>query len=203
MSDTDSNANAERIIPEMSVPTSVCIDPSRWHAYDNMATELEVIDFLRALVIMLKPRVAIETGCYHGHATRAIAEGLHEEGRGHLYSCDLGNAEIEMTRMRLDHLARYVILAQVSGIDLITFLDDPVDFAFLDSGPDECRALELRALYPKLTPGGVVAIHDTGIQGYLREKYLGPALRELDMQAIYFDTPRGLALCRKRPVVYP
>ena len=192
----------EPIIAEMCVATSVCPHPELWHAFDNMATELEVINFLRALVITLKPKMLIETGCYHGHATEQLALGMMQNGFGELYTCDLGSQEGTITAKRVESLGQIVIY-QCSGIDMITDLSGPIDFAFLDSGPDEIRCHELRALYPKLSPGAVVAIHDSGIQGFLREKYLPPLLRELDMQFIMFDTPRGLCLCRKKPEVYP
>src|ERR1700676_3065066 len=53
--------------PEVCVATSVCPRPDRWHCYDEQATEVEVLDFLYALVVMLKPDVVLETGCYYGY----------------------------------------------------------------------------------------------------------------------------------------
>jgi predicted O-methyltransferase YrrM len=195
----------EKIIPEVCIATSVCPEPWRWTCYDDMATEIEVLDFLYALVVMLKPKVVIETGCYHGHGTEQLLWGIVDNKLGELYTCDVGWESIKITSERiLDKLGEQTYtLLQCSGLDLITQVPAPIDLAFLDSGPDEIRTNELRALYPKLAPGGVVAIHDTGVHGFLREKYLAPVVAELDLQAICFDTPRGLTLVRKRPTIYP
>lgn len=193
-----------KIVPEMSHPTSVCPNPELWHAYDSMATELEVLDFLSSLIYMLKPKVLVETGCYHGYGTEQLILGCQLNGFGFVYTCDLDAVCIEKTKLKIGGTVfESYAVEQVSGVELIQGILDPIDFAFLDSGNDEARCEELRALYPKLSPGGVVAIHDTGIHTYLREKYLPALLRELKMQYIFFDTPRGLTLCRKQPEIYP
>jgi predicted O-methyltransferase YrrM len=191
-----------KIVPEMSHPTSVCPHPEQWHAIDDMASELEVLDMLYALVVLLKPKVVVETGCYRGHATYALATGINHNGFGVLSSCDVSHEQVAATRQRLEDANLGGRVSQESGVDLINSLES-VDFAFLDSGMDTPRIDELRALYPKLSPGGVVAIHDSGIQFGLREFHLGKTLRELNMQHIFFDTPRGLCLCRKMPEIYP
>lgn len=195
----------DKIVPEMVVATSVCPHPERWHAYDDQATEIEVLSFLRALVVMLKPQRVLETGCYHGYGTEQLAMGVRENNSGVIWTCDVDHSCVLCTCGRLASrgLHPHTLVYQCTGIELIEKVFEPIDLAFLDSGPDENRCHELRALFPKLSPGAVIAIHDTGIHGWLREKYLPPLLRELGMQHIYFDTPRGLTLCRKRPEVYP
>lgn len=198
----------DRIIPEVAHPTSVCPHPERWHCYDDMATEVEVLDALSALVSMLKPSVVLETGCYLGHGTAALTRGAISNGFGTIYTCDMDPAKVRSTYYRTSALrpadADVTIHAlAVRGHDLIESTPAPIDFAFLDSGGDDVRCQELRLLHPKLAPGAVVAIHDTGIHTGLREFHLGPLLRELSMQHVYFDTPRGLALCRKMPEIYP
>lgn len=194
----------EDIKPEVCIATKVCPFPELWHCYDEQATEVEVLDFLYALVIMLKPRRVVETGCYNGFGTERLAKGCRENGFGVLYTCDISKEQVDNTVSRLKQGGyQGIIVNQCSGIQLIHTVAGAVDLAFLDSGPDENRCDELRALYLKISPGGVVALHDTGIHGFLREKYLPPLLRELNMQYIYFDTPRGITLCRKQPEIYP
>lgn len=193
----------DKVIPEMSPPTKVCPHPEQWHAIDDMATECEVLDFLYALVVMLKPHRLIETGCYRGHGTEALARGIRANGFGILESCDLGHENVVATRQRLETLNLSGRITQETGVHLIELQESMIDFAFLDSGMDTPRMDELSALHPKLSPGGVVAIHDSGIQFGMREFFLGPILRRLEMQYIYFDTPRGLCLCRKTPEIYP
>ena len=194
----------DEIKPEVCIATKVCPHPELWHCYDEQATEVEVLDFLYALVVMLKPRRIVETGCYNGYGTERLARGCRENGFGVLYTCDLAGEQVRKTLARLD-AGKYtgIVVSQCTGETLINSISGDIDLAFLDSGPDEIRCHELRALYPKLSPGGVVAVHNNGIHGWLREKYLPPLLRELNMQHIYFDTPRGVALARKQPEIYP
>jgi predicted O-methyltransferase YrrM len=193
---------SEKIIPEMSPPTAVCLNPERWHAYDNMATELEVLALLGCLVAALKPKRILETGCYHGHATEQLAKATRINGFGDIFTCDTGAREVQITHERLLGYSNVSIITG-TGLELINTVGGPIHFAFLDSGPDEIRCHELRALYPYLSAGAVVAIHDSGVHTFLREKYLPHLLRELEMQHIFFDTPRGLCLCRKKPEIYP
>jgi predicted O-methyltransferase YrrM len=195
----------EKLVPEMSPPTSVCPTPELWSAWDNMATEVEVLEFLCALVYMLKPQIIVETGCYHGHGTEQLIRGCMMNHFGTVYTCDMDVSCVMKTHDRINSTAPFmsVMIKQCSGIELIEGISKPIDFAFLDSGGDEVRCHELKVIYPKLSPGAIVAIHDTGIQGFLREKYLPPLLRELGMQFVFFDTPRGITLCRKQPEIYP
>jgi|SRR6266850_233096 len=192
--------------PEVCIATSTCPRPDRWRCYDDQATEVEVLDFLYALVVMLKPDRVLETGCYYGYGTERLARGCRDNGFGTVLTCDVGSDPVNKTIARLTEngLIAHAIVLQCTGLALIE-MDIPgnIGLSFLDSGPDENRVDELRAVLPKMTPGGVIAIHDTGIHGFLREKYLPPALRELGLQFIFFDTPRGITLCRKQPEIYP
>lgn len=191
--------------PEVCIATSVCPEPTLWKCYDDQATEVEVLACLRSLVAMLKPKRIVETGCYHGYGTEQLARGCYDNGFGVVYTCDLDHQCVETTRNRLVAAGLHprVVLYQMKGTEMLKDALDPIDFAFLDSGPDENRCDELRLVYPKMSEGGVVAVHDTGPHGFLREKFLPPLLRELGMQYIYFDTPRGITLCRKQPSIYP
>jgi predicted O-methyltransferase YrrM len=189
--------------PEVCVATSVCPRPDRWHCYDEQATEVEVLDFLYAMVVMLKPDVVLETGCYYGYGTERLARGCRDNGYGVVWTCDVQSDPILRTNTRLAASALQAVTMQCTGLELIAAAPEGIGVAFLDSGPDENRCHELRAILPKMTPGGIVAVHDHGTHGFLREKYLPPLLRELGLQYIYMDTPRGIALCRKQPEIYP
>lgn len=182
--------------PEISHPTPCCLHPERWSCYDGDATEVEVLYFVGALVRALKPEVAIETGSYLGHGTEHITLGIATNGSGHLWTTDIGHDMATKTAERMSQFSHLVTVTTGSGIDLINQLPGPIDFAFLDSGPDEIRCHELRALHPKLAASGVVVIHDSGLQHGLRP-HLIKTLRELGMQFIMLDTPRGVTIARK------
>ncbi len=186
-----------KIMPEVSHPTPCCPNPEAWSCYDSESTELEVLAMLTSLVMMLKPRTLIETGCYRGFGTAAIARGVLANRWGDFYTTDIGMDMVALTRERLlDHgLLPFVDVRHGTGLQLIADVQEPIDFAFLDSGPDDMRCHELRAVLPKLAPSGVVVIHDTGMQHGLREHFL-KTMNELKVMYFMFDTPRGLSLVR-------
>jgi predicted O-methyltransferase YrrM len=97
-----------------------------------MATECEVLDFLTALVVMLKPSHIVETGCYHGHGTVAIVKGIIRNGFGTISTCDLGAQEMTLTHELLtavpDVPFMSVEIRQCSGIELIARQTE-IDFA--------------------------------------------------------------------------
>ena len=185
---------SDRIIPEVSHPTEACPNPEQWHCYDGEATEVEVLEHLTSLVTLLKPPVLIETGCYRGYGTRALARGILANEKGLLWTCDIGFDMVQATRDMVPW-AR-VNVEHCTGLQLIARLPAPIDFAFLDSGPDEVRCAELRAVLPKMSRSGVIVVHDTGLQHGLRPHFL-KTVEELGLQYFMFDTPRGLSLVRK------
>jgi predicted O-methyltransferase YrrM len=188
----------DQVKREVAVPTACCPTPTLWKCYDSEGTELEVLAGIRALVVMLKPNVLLETGCYRGYGTEQLARGIYENGFGHLHTTDTGHDMVLITKERLWERSLYsvVTLHHQSGLDLIAEMTEPVDFAFLDSGADDMRCQELRALLPKLSKSAVVAVHDTGLQHGLREPFI-QTVQELGLMSFMFDTPRGLSLVRK------
>src|SRR5260370_33242306 len=56
--------------------------------YDPRAAEVEVLDFLKAIVTTIKPEVVVETGTFSGLSTLRIAEGLKANGFGRVITCE-------------------------------------------------------------------------------------------------------------------
>lgn len=183
--------------PEVSHPTEACPQPELWSCIDDQATELEVLDLLTALVVALKPKRIIETGCYDGYGTAALWHGCQRNRFGQIWTCDrdLNRTKATYERLRQSGV-KGVSIVCCSGIHMIRNVDAPIDFAFLDSGADEVRCDELKELLPKLSVSGVVVIHDVGIQHGLRPHFL-KTVDELRLEYITLDTPRGVALVRK------
>ena len=77
------------LLTEYHRATPECPNPSLWHMYDSMTAEAEVLEFLRTLVTTLKPNLIVETGAFLGVSTIWMAEGLREDGFGHIVSCEL------------------------------------------------------------------------------------------------------------------
>ena len=56
--------------------------------YDSMSAEVEVLDFLKAVVTTSKPELVVETGTFSGLSTLRIAAGLKENGVGRVITCE-------------------------------------------------------------------------------------------------------------------
>jgi predicted O-methyltransferase YrrM len=150
-----------------------------WSAPDEMATEYETCDFLFGLVRLCKPRVVIETGCYHGYATAAIGAALKLNGHGRLATCDIDPSFVKLVTTEMNTMDVPVSVFGVTGLKLCQDTEN-VDLAFLDSSGD--RAAEAAALH--MAPNGFVVVHDAA------RRYKMP----LEWTHIYFPTPRGLSL---------
>src|SRR2546423_7804097 len=149
---------SDQKIPEVAVPTPECPTPDKWRCYNDMATEVEVLQFIHAVVRMLKPKVVIETGTYLAHGTSHIAAALAENGFGHVFSAepDIGRCNEAQARIKSVGLDTWTTIINTIGENLITDQPNLVDFAFLDSNFDT-RVAEMVLLVPKLSPNGVVA----------------------------------------------
>src|SRR5271165_5203094 len=76
------------LLPEYHRATPECPHPERWHMYDSMTAEAEVLEFLRTLVTTLKPELIVETGSFLGVSTLWMAEGMRSNGFGRIVSCE-------------------------------------------------------------------------------------------------------------------
>src|SRR5450432_1966935 len=81
-------ASGDVLQPEYHKPTPECPHPERWHMYDSMSAEVEVLDFLKSIVTTLKPELVVETGTFSGLSTLKIAEGLKTNGVGRVITCE-------------------------------------------------------------------------------------------------------------------
>jgi len=196
------------IFPEPAVPTPECPNPSEWRAYDRMSAEVEVLDLLYSLVRALRPKVVLETGSYIGLSTCQLARAVRANGQGFVYSCDADHGRVAeaIARLNEESLSDYATVFPMRGIELIAQvggpIPGPVDFAFIDSGLLE-RTTEVMVLLPKVSRSGILAIHDTnthhGQNGRGPRTELLRLGREADLQVLFLDTPRGLALLRPTP----
>lgn len=183
----------------------LCQNTVLWQSYDEQSAECEVSEFIGALVRLLKPRVVVETGCYHGDTTLAIAQALQVNDRGQLYACDIDPDCLARTRSRIEEYDQIVEAAAKihggefnklpasivpqTGLELIENLKE-IDFAFIDSGDADCRSRELNAAARRMKPFSVIALHDTAPQHMKMCQYAGA----ITLPGIYLNTPRGLSL---------
>ena len=139
-------------------PWDLCPEPWRWTEADPMTAEVETIEFLRALVSLLKPKVIVETGTYLGESAGMLALGCRDNGIGHVWSFDIKPECIEQAQKFLDveELNEYVTLWCADA--RLAEWTKPIDLLFIDGGED--RKGELDHFAPFLTPRSVVAMHN-------------------------------------------
>ena len=123
-----------------------------------MTSEVEVWEFLKALVVLLKPKVVVETGTYMGDSAAMMAMGCRENGIGHVWTFD-PDEELAARAKKFWEIEE--IAEWVTGVcqDARTApWDQPIDLLFIDGGDD--RLGELDHFAPFLTPRAVVVMHN-------------------------------------------
>src|SRR5208283_243565 len=117
-------------------PTLECPHPERWHMYDSMSAEVEVLDFLKALVITIKPELVVETGTFSGLSTLRIAEGLKENGVGRVITCEWDKKVYEAAEGRFAEsgLGKWIEARNEASLEMK--VDGPIDMLFCDSDPE-------------------------------------------------------------------
>lgn len=191
--------------------------------YPNSACP-EIGRVLYTLVRCIRPRIAVETGCYIGYSTVCIGQALRENVYGHLHSFDLflpltdyespvaGRCAtaLEAARGHVEHagLAEYVTLHQGdSSAGIREYFDregGQVDFAFIDGDHTIKGAIrDWDAIDPVLAPGALVLMHDTAKDrsGWVGPGFLMEQIRRGNSNygLVQLPTPEGcgLALLQK------
>ncbi len=177
--------------------TPECPHPERWHMYDSMTAEIEVLDFLKSLVTTLKPERVVETGTFMGLSTIKIAEGLKENGLGRVITCEFDPVVYKQARARLEAsgLMQFIEARNQSSLEMT--VDGPIDLLFCDSAL-EVREQEVRRFLPQVRPYGLIVMHDASSHlKTVREAALRME-REGLLSVLLLPTPRGLVLAQKR-----
>lgn len=162
-----------------------------WSAPDKDATEVEVTNFIAALVRLTKPSVVVETGTYTGRTTAAIASAMQMNGVGVVATFEV---DPERAVAAYDAL-RELVDAGVVRITAAAITSDScphsVEVAFLDSGM-RTRGEDMAVVWPRLTPGGIVLVHDAS-----PERPPGRVTPPGPHQMFDIATPRGLTVFQK------
>ena len=185
------------LLPEYHRATPECNRPERWHMYDSMTAEVEVLEFLRTLVTTLKPELIVETGSFLGVSTLWMAEGLRANGFGKIISCEFDPVVFAKAREKVDAsgLASYVELRNESSLAME--IDGTIDIFFSDSDMP-VRAAEVRRFLPQIRPTGVILMHDASSHlGIVRQAAMQLEADGL-LSCVFLPTPRGLVLAQKR-----
>jgi predicted O-methyltransferase YrrM len=183
--------------PEYHRATPECPHPERWSMYDSMTAEMEVLEFLRCLVTTIKPELVVETGTFSGISTLWIAEGLKQNGRGRVVTCEFDPVVYANAKERIakSGLADWIECRNESSLE--TKISGKIDLLFSDSD-QTIREQEVRRFLPQVNPYGIILIHDASShQKTVREAALRLESEQL-ISAVLLPTPRGLVVAQKR-----
>lgn len=190
-------ARGDVLQAEYHRPTPECPHPERWHMYDSMSAEVEVLDFLKALVTTLKPELVVETGTFTGLSTLHIAEGLKKNGFGRVVTCEHDKRVFDAAQMRFaaSGLGEWIEPRNESSLEMK--VDGRIDLLFCDSDAP-LREKEVRRFLPQLNPHGLIVMHDaSSAMKTVREAALRLEQEGL-LSVLLLPTPRGLVVAQKR-----
>ncbi len=183
--------------PEYHRPTPECPHPERWHMYDSMSAEVEVLDFLKSIVTTIKPELVVETGTFSGLSTLRIAEGLKQNGVGRVITCEWDKKVYEAARKRFSEsgLGPWIDARNESSLEMK--VEGRIDLLFCDSDVP-LREQEVRRFLPQVNPNGLILMHDaSSAMQVVREAALRLEAEGL-LSVLLFPTPRGLVVAQKR-----
>jgi len=131
-------------------------DPHGLHVSSDAGTELEVQEFLAAMVRVLRPRLIVETGCFDGVTTLYLLRAAECVDGARVVTCDTDPARVLETCTRLSGSGVGWEVRNCRGIDLPELRT--ADFVFCDSDY-AARTEEMLAV----KPGAIIVVHDTSI----------------------------------------
>lgn len=185
------------LLPEYHRATPECPHPERWHMYDSMTAEAEVLEFLRTLVTTMKPGLIVETGAFLGVSTVWMAEGLKQNGFGRIVSCEFDPVVYAKAQEKIaaSGVAEWIELRNASSLEMQ--VPGTIDLLYSDSDL-EIREQEVRRFLPQISPNGLILMHDASSHpGTVREAALRLEAEGL-ISVVLLPTPRGLAVAQKR-----
>jgi predicted O-methyltransferase YrrM len=187
----------DQLQPEYHRPTPECPHPERWHMFDSMTAEAEVLEFLRAIVTSIKPELVVETGTFSGISTLWIAEGLKANRRGRVISCEFDHEIYENAKARIQAsgLAEWIDLRNESSLDMK--IEGTIDLFFSDSDMP-IREREIRRFLPQINPYGLILMHDASSHLKIVREAALKLEQEGSISVVLMPTPRGLVVAQKR-----
>jgi prolipoprotein diacylglyceryl transferase len=183
--------------PEYHKATPECPHPERWHMYDSMSAEVEVLDFLKAIVTTMKPELVVETGTFSGLSTLRIAEGLKANRFGRVITCEYDEKVFEAAEKRFagSGLGGWIDARNESSLEIN--VSGRIDLLFCDSDAP-IREQEVRKFLPLMNPHGLILMHDaSSSMKTVREGALKLEDEGL-LSVLLLSTPRGLVVAQKK-----
>jgi predicted O-methyltransferase YrrM len=187
----------DQLQPEYHRPTPECPHPERWHMFDSMTAEAEVLEFLRSAVTTIKPDLVVETGTFSGISTLWIAEGLKANRRGRVITCEFDPQVYENAKARIaaSGLAEWIELRNESSLEMK--IEGTIDLFFSDSDLP-IREQEIRRFLPQINPCGLILMHDASSHLKVVRDAALALEREGLISVVLLPTPRGLVVAQRR-----
>ena len=185
------------LLPEYHRATPECPHPERWHMYDSMTAEAEVLEFLRTLVTTLKPELIVETGSFLGVSTMWMAQGLRANGFGKIISCEFDPVVFAKAQEKIagSDVREFIELRNESSLEMR--VPGTIDLLFSDSDVP-IREAEVKRFLPQMRPTGLILLHDASSHvKTVREAAFSLEAQGL-LSCLFLPTPRGLVLAQRR-----
>src|ERR1700729_3390084 len=188
---------AGALLPEYHRAPPECPYPERWHMYDSMTAEAEVLEFIRTLVTTTKPALVVETGSFLGVSTLWIAEALKANGFGKIISCEFDPVVFEKAKEKIaaSGLSEWIELRNESSLEM--HIEGTIDLFFSDSDMP-IREAEVKRFLPQINPHGVILIHDASSHLQVVRDAARSMEAEGLLSAVFLPTPRGLVVAQPR-----
>lgn len=183
--------------PEYHRATPECPEPQRWSMMDSMTAEVEVLEFLAALVTTIKPKLVVETGSFLGVSTEWIARGLERNGFGRVISCEYDPVVFAKAKEKVDGslLQRWIELRNESSLEMK--VEGTIDLLFSDSDMP-IREQEVKRFLPQMNPNGIILMHDASSHLKMVRDAALKMEREGLISVVLLPTPRGLVVAQSR-----
>jgi caffeoyl-CoA O-methyltransferase len=143
------NQNAEKVLAKMEAQGGVVLNVSR-----------EDGRFLNLLIKVAQAKNGLEIGTSHGYSALWLALGLEETG-GRLTTIEIQPDRVFLAKENFTAagLRHRVDFQEGDAHQVVTTLDGPFDFIFLDADKDG-QMDYFEKLFPKLIPGGLLLAHN-------------------------------------------
>jgi predicted O-methyltransferase YrrM len=116
--------------------------------------------FLETLVWFGQPKRVLEIGTYSGHSALSMAAALPAGGRIDTCEIDLQRAEVAQRYFDRSPYGDRITLHLGPALETIARLEGELDFVFIDADK-ESYVDYYEAVFPRLTPRGVIAADNT------------------------------------------
>jgi len=183
--------------PEYTPPTAECPHPERWTMMDSMSAEVEILDFLKQLVALLKPQLIVETGTFVGASAIKMAEALKANGFGRIITCEFDALVYAKARQRIEAsgVADWIDACNQSSLEMQ--VDGTIDLFFSDSHLP-IREQEIRRFLPQISANGLIVMHDSSSHYKIAREAAFRLEQEGLISMVLLATPRGLMIGQKR-----